>query len=86
MDSVGIRELKAHLSKYVKRVHSGESIVVTERGRPVAELRPVSPELVALDSLVSEGRVRWGRGKPFGAKGIRIRGGAIADTVLEDRR
>ena len=35
---VGIRELKAKLSEYVNRAASGEQIVVTSRGKPVARL------------------------------------------------
>jgi hypothetical protein len=37
IQAVGIRELKAHLSAYVKRAEAGERIVVMERGREVAE-------------------------------------------------
>ena len=40
---VGIRELKAHLSEYVHRAQAGEVVVVTDRGKPVAELRPCQP-------------------------------------------
>ncbi|MXZ69255.1 MAG: type II toxin-antitoxin system Phd/YefM family antitoxin [Acidimicrobiia bacterium] len=36
--NVGIRELRAHLSKYVRRAAGGEQIIVTDRGRPVARL------------------------------------------------
>lgn len=36
--NVGIRELKAHLSKYVGKAAKGENIVVTDRGKPVAQL------------------------------------------------
>jgi prevent-host-death family protein len=36
---VGIAELKAHLSEYVKRARAGERIVVYDRETPVAELR-----------------------------------------------
>lgn len=36
--NVGIRELKTHLSAYVKRAGRGEQILVTDRGRPVARL------------------------------------------------
>jgi len=36
--TVGIRELKARLSEFVSRAASGEQIVVTDRGRPVARL------------------------------------------------
>ena len=35
---VGIRELRAHLSKYVRKAAAGEQILVTDRGRPVAKL------------------------------------------------
>jgi prevent-host-death family protein len=36
--NVGIRELKAHLSEYVRKAAGGELILVTDRGRPVARL------------------------------------------------
>src|SRR5438046_1114 len=43
MASVGIRDLKNHLSRYVRRVEAGERVRVTDRGRVVAELvRPTS--------------------------------------------
>lgn len=58
---VGIRELKANLSRYVKAAHEGQHIVVTDRGVPVAVLAP--PPLdsrddlpPALRRLISEGR------------------------------
>ncbi len=44
MKAVGIRELKNHLSEYVRLVRDGEEIQVTYRGEVVAELRrPESP-------------------------------------------
>ena len=39
-DSVGVRELRQNLSKYLDRVKEGEVLVVTERGREVAQLVP----------------------------------------------
>lgn len=44
MRTVGLRELKNRLGRYVRRVRAGEAIVVTDRGQVVAELR--SPALV----------------------------------------
>src|SRR5438445_2967551 len=38
MVQVGIRALKARLNEFGRRAAAGETIVVTERGRPVAEL------------------------------------------------
>ena len=40
MSTVGLRELKNKLSKYVARARSGESVSITDRGRIVAELSP----------------------------------------------
>ena len=40
MTMVGIRELKAHLSAYLRRIKKGESLSITEHGKPVALLTP----------------------------------------------
>ena len=39
MKAVGVRDLKAHLSGYLREVSAGEVVLVTDRGRVVAELR-----------------------------------------------
>lgn len=41
MERVGIRELRQNLSVYLRRVRRGETLEVTERGRPVATLQPI---------------------------------------------
>lgn len=40
--AVGVHEAKTHLSRLLERVESGESIVITRRGSPVAELGPLT--------------------------------------------
>ena len=40
METVGIRELKNHLSAYVRKAEAGDVVLVTDRGRVVAELVP----------------------------------------------
>ena len=40
MESIGVRELRQHASRYLARVATGETIEVTDRGRPVALLVP----------------------------------------------
>jgi len=42
MKQVGIRELKDHLSEYIRHVREGEVVMVTDRGEVVAELRSPS--------------------------------------------
>jgi prevent-host-death family protein len=42
MAKVNIRELKAHLSRFIQRVEHGETIVIAKRNEPVAEIRPIA--------------------------------------------
>ena len=44
MDRIGVRELRQHASRYLERVAHGESLEVTDRGRPVARLVPVATD------------------------------------------
>ncbi|MDQ3974407.1 MAG: type II toxin-antitoxin system prevent-host-death family antitoxin, partial [Actinomycetota bacterium] len=58
MVEVGIRELRNALSRYLARVRRGETLLVTDRGRPVARILPARvPEDLAV--LLGEGRARW---------------------------
>ena len=86
MESVGIKDLKAKLSKYVGRARQGERFLVTERGEPVAELIPLSPERKILEGLVQKGEVSWNGGKPKGLRGVVVRGEPVSETVIRDRR
>jgi len=57
---VGIRELKTRLGGYLRRVREGRTVVITDRGQPVAELRPIrraGSEEATLDRLRAIGAV-----------------------------
>jgi len=41
MESVGVRELRQRASELLRRVEDGESVQITDRGRPVALLGPL---------------------------------------------
>ncbi|TGL57585.1 type II toxin-antitoxin system Phd/YefM family antitoxin [Leptospira sarikeiensis] len=41
MKKVNLSKAKAHLGKYLKAASAGEQIVILERNRPVAELKPI---------------------------------------------
>lgn len=60
MKAIGIRELRQQASRYVREVERGETIEVTDRGRPVALLVPV-PSNGVIDRLVTSGRLTAGR-------------------------
>lgn len=89
MTSVGVRQLKARLSRLLKRVQAGERITVTARGRPVAVLSPPASKSIdgRVEALLLEGSVQWAGGKPRGtARPPRITGRTVAKAVSEDRR
>lgn len=52
--SVGSRELKTRLGSYLRFVRQGASFVITDRGRPVAELRPLPMDENALSEKLYE--------------------------------
>ena len=55
---VGVRELRQNLSVYLDRVKAGESLEVTEHGRPVARLTPNPPEQLSIvDRMIAHGRI-----------------------------
>ena len=86
---IGVRQLKAELSAQLRRVEAGESLVVTDRGRPIATLSPIvkTDAPAWMMTLIAEGRATWGGGKPAGlAKRIPSRGKLASVMVLEDRR
>lgn len=56
MERIGVRELNQHTSQVLARVAGGETIEVTERGRPVARLVPVADHASVLARLVASGR------------------------------
>jgi prevent-host-death family protein len=56
MTSVGVRELRQRASELLRLVEAGETIEVTDRGRPVAVLAPL-PDRGALDRLRALGDV-----------------------------
>ncbi len=61
MESVGVRELRQRASDLIRRVEEGETIQVTDRGRPVAVLAPL-PRRSALAQLRATGETT-GRSK-----------------------
>jgi prevent-host-death family protein len=56
----GVRDLEARLSKYLRQVSQGQTVVITDHGRPVGRLLPVDRPLDdRLKSLQDAGLVAW---------------------------
>lgn len=81
---VGVRELRDSLSRYLTEVKAGETITVTEHGKPIARIVPAGPPS-KLDQLIAEGRVTL----PSAPKGklappIKAKG-SVSEFVAEQR-
>ncbi|HKA29948.1 MAG TPA: type II toxin-antitoxin system prevent-host-death family antitoxin [Candidatus Binatia bacterium] len=91
-DVIGVRELRAHLSAYLRAVARGDTVTIGDRRRrPIARLVPMErdPEREHFERLAREGRLRLPTGpKPGAFRGVRPRPGAklVSDIVLEGRR
>jgi prevent-host-death family protein len=93
MISVGVRQLKNSLTRYLRLVDQGQALLVTNRNRVVAVLkkpdRNSAPTLEEkLAALVAEGKLlpaaKPGPFKPF--KPVRVKGQPVSKTIIEDRR
>ncbi len=63
MRRIGIRELRQQASTYLRDVERGETIEVTDRGRPVARIVPIPPARLGIrESLIAGGRLRPAKG------------------------
>jgi prevent-host-death family protein len=86
--SVGIRELKNRFSQYMRRVKAGETVIITERGKPVGQIVPMQNEPAGrLKKLAEAGIVEWD-GKPippYRPKATNRGEGLLSDLVSEDR-
>ena len=57
---IGVRELKNHLSQYLRRVKAGETVIITERGKPVGQIVPIQNDLSdRLKKLAETGLIEW---------------------------
>jgi prevent-host-death family protein len=85
---VGTRQLKSKLSEYMRRVKAGETIIVTERGKPIGQIVPIQPDLdERMLALVNIGLAEW-NGQKFQARKpiARNRGKKqVSELVIEDR-
>lgn len=87
--TVGVRELKSRLSEYLRRVKQGETVVVTQRGKPVGRLIPQGQTLEErLAELDQAGLIRWSGKRLSPAKPVaRGRGKkTVAETIVAERR
>lgn len=93
--SVGIRELKTNLSKYLKKVKAGGELLISERGKTIAQIIPVAPEKrrnelsSLLLKLSGEGKIILPiiyRPPKCPLRRKRVKGSPFSEAVIEGRR
>jgi len=87
---MGLREANQSFSKAMKAVKQGKEVVLTERGKPIAVIKPLEAEEKAetvIRRLEAEGILRPAlkRGPMPDWKPIRIKGKPMSETIREER-
>ncbi len=90
MIKIGLREANLHFSRYVRMVKNGKEVILTERGKPLAIIKPVHQE-----ERMEEGRIRYleeqgilkraTKDKFPLHKLVTIRGKSVSRIVMEGR-
>jgi prevent-host-death family protein len=89
---MGLREANQSFSKAMKAVKRGKEVVLTERGKPIAIIKPLKPaddQEAAIRRLETDGLLRPAvkRGpmpKPTW-KAIQVKGKPISQTIRQER-
>lgn len=82
-----MRDLKNNLSRYLRRVQSGEEVVVTDHGRAIARLSSLNHPTDRLAELIASGVVRPPSSTTRYRPSRRIEAGStVSDLVADQRR
>ncbi|MEI6207028.1 MAG: type II toxin-antitoxin system prevent-host-death family antitoxin [Desulfuromonadales bacterium] len=90
MEIVGMREANMHFADYIRKVRSGAEIILTDRGIPVAVIKPLTTASSGIEEKLAEladsGLISLAK-KPFSLpKPVVCKGGMISDTIAGLRR
>ena len=89
---LGLREANQQFSKAIKAVRAGREVVLTDRGQPIAVIKPIKDKDAlgaALQAMTDEGFI-----KPPARKGptpaprwrpVKVKGQPLSQTVIDDR-
>jgi len=89
---LGLREANQRFSQAIKAVRAGQEVVLTERGRPIAVIKPINEEdarEATLQAMADEGLIT-----PAARKGpmptprwrpVKVKGKPLSQTIIDDR-
>jgi prevent-host-death family protein len=87
---LGLREANQHFSKAIKAVRAGKEVILTDRGQPIAVIKPLESEhqpKAALRRMADEGLVRLPvrKGQLPRFEPVPISGSPLSQTIIDDR-
>jgi prevent-host-death family protein len=89
---LGLREANQHFSKAIRAVRAGREVILTDRGQPIAVIRPIkaADTLEApLQAMADEGLITLPpRRGPLPAnrwRPVKVKGKPVSDTIVDDR-
>jgi prevent-host-death family protein len=80
MSSHSVAEAKNQLSKLIDRALKGEAVVITRRGEPVVELKPVR----AAPRAITEADIEWLRANRVGQTMPKIDAGTLVSEIRDE--
>jgi len=85
---VGVRELKNRLSEYLNQVKNGQTIIITEHGKPIGQIIPSGTPLEDRNwAMVKAGLAEWnGKRLEPGEPAAINRGDKLASDIVVDMR
>lgn len=86
--TVGVRDLKARLSKYLRQVKQGQTIIITDRGVPIGQIAPLGRTVEErILALREAGLVAWnGRKLGLTVPGVVNRSDRQVSDILVEMR
>jgi prevent-host-death family protein len=90
---VGVRDLKNRLTSYLKLAKSNRELIVTERGKPIAIIRPIgstgAPKSLEarIAALSSRGEISAPEGRLVSrVRRVRVSGRPLSEEIVAERR
>jgi prevent-host-death family protein len=89
---LGLREANQQFSKAIKAVRAGHDVVLTDRGRPIAVIKPIrkaDTQGAALQEMADDGLItlpsRKGPMRSPRWRPVKIKGKPLSQTIIDDR-
>lgn len=93
MRKVGSREFRSRMGQYLQAVRKGQTLIITDRGKAVAQVAPAVEKGPAantleerLKELDAQALIRLAKGRLRKFRAARSRGKPASQMIIEDRR